>query len=214
MQVRSGSTAAGLACAILLSGCAGQVPPPQMSAEPRELSTAWVPIPDNPQFRSYDDVGSVELRIRDFYPRKLARDVYVQPKGGGKTKQPKQDFGRGKTLWDIDAQSLCTGSARQKVKVDVIINSDKSVYFQSILVGGKPASPIGAADSASAAAFSNATLPEETPAGVWTASFWLLCEATTTGRLSKFNIALDVKDYVEAGYTLPLIVDPSIRNRG
>jgi hypothetical protein len=49
---------------------------------------------------------------------------------------------------------------------------------------------------------------------VWTAGFWLLCEASPASRLPKFNVALEVRDSIEAGYGLPLIVDPMIRNRG
>jgi hypothetical protein len=199
--------------AIALSGCATsrQVGPP---AQARAYAPAWIPIPDNPNIGSYAEIGSVELRIRDFYPRKLARDVYVQPRGGTKTKQPKQNFGNGKTLWDIDAQALCTGTARQKVRVNVVIDTDKSVYFQTLMAGGRQAPSIAAADAASAAAFSDATLPVESPSGIWTSSFWVLCEAAATNRDSKFNIAIEVRDAVESGYTLPLVVDPLIRNRG
>jgi hypothetical protein len=179
----------------------------------RDFTTTWVPIPDNPDVGLYVEVGTIELNIRDFYPRKLLRDVTVQPRGGRKASQPKQNFGNGKTLWDIDAQGLCTGTARQKVKVNIVINSDKNVYFQQVEIGGRTSAPIGAADATSAGAFSSATLPTETAPGIWTASFWLLCEATPVSRLSKFNLALDVRDSVEAGYGLPLIVDPIIRNR-
>jgi hypothetical protein len=198
----------------LLSGCSGKASSLQTASVPWDLSTAWVSIPDNPQFDSYVEVGTVELRIRDFYPRRLVRDVSIQPRGGGKTQQPKQNFPNRKTVWDIDALSLCTGSVRQKVKIDIIIRTDKNVHFQTVEVGGRPGSPIGAASSTDAAAFSNATLPQEISTGVWKASFWLLCEAGTTDRFSKFNIALDVKDADNVGYSLPLIVDPSIRNRG
>ncbi|MFN7399932.1 MAG: hypothetical protein ACK5SX_12955 [Sandaracinobacter sp.] len=96
-----------------------------------------MPIPDNPAIGSYADVGNVELKMRDFYPRKLTQDVNIQPKGGRKTRRPKHNLCNGKTLWDIDAQALCTGGARQKVKVDIVINSDKYVYFQTVMIGGR-----------------------------------------------------------------------------
>lgn len=214
--MRMGPWAIGTAVAagLVPSGCSTPSPQFQPASLPRGLSTAWVPIPDNPAIGTYADVGNVELKIRDFYPCKLTRDVSIQPKGGRKTLQQKQNLGEGKTLWDIDPRALCTGGARQKVKAGVVINSDKDVYFQTVMIGDRPSSPIGAADSASAAAFADATLRVETAPRVWTAGFWLLCEASPASRLSKFNVALEVRDSIEAGYGLPLIVDPMIRNRG
>lgn len=213
MHMRTGLLLALAGSAFVLAGCAHPVTPIAPSGVARDFTAIWVPIPDNPDVGLYADVGTIELKIRDFYPRKLVRDVTVEPRGGRKTSQPKQNFGNGKTLWDIDAQGLCTGTARQKVKVNIVINTDKNVYFQQVEIGGRPSAPIGAADPVSAGAFSNATQPTETAPGIWTASVWLLCEATPATRLSKFNLALDVRDSVEVGYGLPLIVDPIIRNR-
>ena len=213
MQGPTGILVALAASAVVLSGCAHPATPIAPAGIARDFTAIWVPIPDNPDIGLYADVGTIELNIRDFYPRKLVRNVTVEPRGGRKVAQPKQTFGNGKTLWDIDAQGLCTGTARQKVKVNVIINSDKNVFFQQVEIGGRPSAPIGAADPGSAIAFSSATLPTETAPGIWTASFWLLCEATPAPRLTKFNLALDIRDSVEAGYGLPLIVDPVIRNR-
>lgn len=213
MHAGTGAFAALAGCAGILAGCTHPVTPIAQAGVARDFSAVWVPIPDNPEIGLYADVGTIELNIKDFYPRKLARNVTVEPRGGRKTSQPKQDFGKRKTLWDIDAQGLCTGTAKQKVKVNIIIDTGKNVFFQQVEIGGRPSAPIGAADVTSAAAFSGATLPTETSPGIWTASFWLLCEATPVTRLSKFNLALHVRDSVEIGYGLPLIVDPIIRNR-
>jgi hypothetical protein len=213
MRKRTGALGAIAVCTVALTGCAHPVTPIAPAGVARDFTAIWVPIPDNPDVGLYTEVGTIELNIRDFYPRKLVRDVTVQPRGGRKTSQPKQNFGNGKTLWDIDAQGLCTGTARQKVKVNIVINTDKNVFFQQVEIGGRASAPIGAADPVSAGAFSNATQPTETAPGIWTASVWLLCEATPATRLSKFNLALDIRDSVEVGYGLPLIVDPIIRNR-
>lgn len=213
MHTGTGAFTALAGCAIALAGCSHSVTPIAPAGVARDFSATWVPIKDKPDIGLYADVGTIELNIRDFYPRKLVRNVTVEPRGGRKTSQPKQNFSNGRTLWDIDAQGLCTGTAKQKVKVNIVINTDKNVFFQQVEIGGRPSAPIGAANDASAAAFSSATLPTETSPGIWTASFWLLCEATPVTRLSKFNLALEVRDSVEAGYGLPLIVDPVIRNR-
>jgi hypothetical protein len=216
MRVRTGLLPALLVGTAMVAGCTSPGAPIRPSGVARDFTTSWVPIPDNPDIGLYAEVGTVELKIRDFYPRKLVRDVSIQPRGGPKVSQPKQNFGNGKTLWDIDGQALCTGTARQKVRVNIVIDTDKNVFFQSVEIGGRPSAAIGAADAASAQAFSSATLPAPVPGtpDTWVSSFWLLCEATPAARLSKFNLALDVRDSNEVGYGLPLIVDPVIRNRG
>jgi len=215
MWKHRGVFAITVGCAVGLTGCAQSVAPLAPPGAARDFGAVWVPITDNPDIALYAEVGTIELNIRDFYPRKLVRNVTVEPRGGRKLQQPRQNFGISKTLWDIDAQGLCTGTARQKVKVNIVINTDKNVFFQQVEIGGRPSAPIGAADPDSARAFSTATMPTRsaTAPGIWAASVWLLCEATPVTRLSKFNLALDVRDAVEAGYGLPLIVDPVIRNR-
>jgi hypothetical protein len=170
------------------------------------------------QLSLYRPMGALELTVGNFEAKRpdgIIREHALNEAGTGlkpgSTGTPHQPYGPNgspwinPTRWDMNAGVFIRrGPEPQRVLI-IIRLADPLVRFMANV----PA--ITAKDYASWAILSNPWTSTDRR----TASFWCLYHGANGDKVTgAYNVALDVTDADDPAFTLPIIVDPKIPNRG
>jgi hypothetical protein len=164
--------------------------------------------------------GVIRIRMGDFRLRRPRRVVRKFPyldahagenpaSNGTAMDTPPQLPGR-RTMWDIDAADLFDPALAQpqRVMIRIVLDDDLTFWPPEMLP------TITAKDAASQRALVNLRV-DTNRAGKPRATFWALRPAgANTIVQHSFNIAVIAPDDSNANFSLPVIIDPSVRNRG
>ncbi len=169
---------------------------------------------------AHEIMGVIRVKVGDFRLRKPRRAVrrhkYEDAHQGEKPNSTGTDMptppplSARRTLWDIDAEALFDPSLNkaQRVMIRILLDDGLTYWPMQML----PA--ITAKDAASQKALANLVV-DTNPAGLPRASFWALRPAgASTVVQHSFNIAIVAPDETNPNFSLPIIIDPSVRNRG
>ncbi len=164
--------------------------------------------------------GVIRVRVGDFRLKRPRRSVrrfkFEIAHGGEKPSDTGIDMPDPpplpvrRTLWDIDADPLFDPGlqAPQRVLIRIVLADELDYWPPQML----PA--ITAKDEASQKGLANLVV-DTNPNNLPRASFWALRPAgAATIVQHSFNIAIVAPDETDANFTLPIIIDPSVRNRG
>lgn len=169
----------------------------------------------------HEPMGVIKVRVGDFRLRKPKREVkkheYVPAHAGENPAvtgtdmpNPPPHLGR-RTLWDIDTEPLFDPGLNRPQRVMIrIVLANKLDYWPPEML---PA--ITAKDQASANALAKLVVDKQPTNGLPRATFWALRPKGASAVVHhSFNIAILAPDETEKDFTLPIIIDPSVRNRG
>lgn len=165
----------------------------------------------------YAKMGVARLRVGNFRLRQPGRDVRrfawsdahqgESPTDQGQPMLNEPTLPGRRTRWDIDAEALFNPN----------LNDAQRVLIRVVLANGlkfpnPPVVPaITAKDPASQKSLSNLRVDQTDTR----ASFWALRPAGAINEVKHgFNIAVIASDSADGTFSLPLIIDPSVRNRG
>lgn len=175
--------------------------------------------------------GMLRLRISDFDPKGLKRDILFFPASviagdkwhlpdamGTADPQPPlflhpDNMATHRTRWDMDAaqrmKPVQQGQApdREKLLVHVVLDDPQLGFLPGT-------SPLLAANQMSTQVFFNLESGVN-PDGKPFAMFWTIRDSNPNHpKVGSFNIALLVQENGGSGFSVPIIIDPSVRNRG
>jgi hypothetical protein len=170
------------------------------------------------QLSLYRGMGALELTVRNFEAKRADGTILEHPLDApgtaiaqGSEGTPHYPYGQGgtpwvnPTRWDMSAGVFIRKSMEPQKVLIVIRLQDPLVRFMANI----PA--VTAKDYASMATLSNLVTSTDRR----TASFWCLYHgANANPVMGAFNVAIDVTDAEDPAFTLPVIVDPKILNRG
>lgn len=168
----------------------------------------------------HEKMGVIRLRIGNFRLRKPGRSVRrfkwesqhdgENPSSVGQGMPDPSDIKGRKTRWDVDPSELFNPqlAKAQRVLIRVVLDDDLIFWDENVL----PA--ITAKDAQSQQALANLVV-DAAPDGRPRASFWALRPANPTIDVEHgFNIAVVAVDETNPKFSLPVIIDPSVKNRG